>query len=133
MHQQEVHHLEILNTLCRNNRVRPSVLSPVWGAMGFALGAGTALMGEKAAMMCTEVVETVIGTHYNDQIRELVKIPDNESAKDLAQVIKVLRDEELEHLGAAVEHDAKQAAFYDPLSFVISNGCKAAIWVASRF
>ncbi|KAJ3021774.1 UNVERIFIED_CONTAM: hypothetical protein HDU68_009459 [Siphonaria sp. JEL0065] len=133
MHQQEKHHLEILNTLCRNNRVRPSVLSPIWSVAGFALGAGTALLGEKTAMMCTEVVETVIGTHYNDQIRELVKIPENENTKDLAQVIKVLRDEELEHLTAAVENDAKQAPLYDPLSFIITNGCKTAIWIASRF
>ncbi|KAJ3355312.1 ubiquinone biosynthesis monooxygenase Coq7 [Entophlyctis luteolus] len=66
------------------------------------------------------------------QIRELVKI-DNESAKDLAQVIKVLRDEELDHLNTAMDNDAKQATFYDPLSFVISQGCKTAIWIASRF
>ncbi|ORY42153.1 ubiquinone biosynthesis protein [Rhizoclosmatium globosum] len=133
MWDQEKHHRVILDTLCANNRVRPSVLSPVWYGMGFALGAGTALLGEKAAMMCTEVVEEVIGVHYNDQIRELVKIPDNESAQTLAQVIKVLRDEELEHRTHALQHDAKQAPLYDPLSFIIRTGCQGAIWVASRF
>ena len=32
----------------------------------YAVGVGTALMGKKAAMACTEAVETEIGTHYND-------------------------------------------------------------------
>lgn len=34
--------------------------------MAFGLGAGTALMGKRAAMACTEAVETVIGEHYNE-------------------------------------------------------------------
>ncbi|KAI8827968.1 ubiquinone biosynthesis protein Coq7 [Chytriomyces cf. hyalinus JEL632] len=133
MHEQEKVHLEILNTLVANNRVRPSVFYPVWYAMGYALGAGTGAMGDKAAMMCTEVVEDVIGVHYNDQLRELVKIPDNEEAKNLAQVIKVLRDEELDHLSTAMDNHAKEATLYDPLSMIIRAGCKTAIQVASRF
>jgi hypothetical protein len=36
-----------------------------------AIGAGTALMRKEAAMTCTEAVETVIGDHYNEQLREL--------------------------------------------------------------
>ncbi len=48
--------------------VRPTALSPVWNAAGFALGAATALLGEKAAHACTEAVETVIEEHYGDQV-----------------------------------------------------------------
>ncbi|KAJ3110592.1 hypothetical protein HK100_002989 [Physocladia obscura] len=44
MWQQEKHHLQILDTLVANNRVRPSIFSPVWYSLGFALGAGTALL-----------------------------------------------------------------------------------------
>ncbi|TPX73178.1 hypothetical protein CcCBS67573_g05550 [Chytriomyces confervae] len=132
MHEQEKVHLEILNTLVANNRVRPSVFYPVWYAMGYALGAGTGAMGDKAAMMCTEVVEDVIGVHYNDQLRELVKIPDNEEAKNLAQVIKVLRDEELDHLSTAMDNHAKEATLYDPLSMIIRAGCKTAIQMRSK-
>ena len=40
---------------------------------GFALGASTALMGEKAAMACTVAVEKVIGEHYQEQL-ELLKM-----------------------------------------------------------
>ena len=34
-------------------------------------GAGTALLGKKAAMACHAAVETAISDHYNDQIREI--------------------------------------------------------------
>jgi demethoxyubiquinone hydroxylase (CLK1/Coq7/Cat5 family) len=46
-------------------------MSPLWRAAAFALGAGTALLGEKAAHACTEAVETVIEQHYAGQIAEL--------------------------------------------------------------
>ncbi len=44
--------------------MRPTVLSPLWHVAGFALGAATALMGEKAAMACTVAVEETIDEHY---------------------------------------------------------------------
>ena len=44
--------------------MRPTALEPVWRVAGFALGAATALMGEKAAMACTAAVEEVIDEHY---------------------------------------------------------------------
>ena len=39
--------------------------------LGYALGAGSALLGREAAMACTVAVEAVITEHYNDQIRAL--------------------------------------------------------------
>lgn len=50
-------------------------MTPLWNVAGFVLGAGTALMGEKAAMACTVAVETVIVEHYNDQLRQLMDKP----------------------------------------------------------
>jgi ubiquinone biosynthesis monooxygenase Coq7 len=44
-------------------------------------------MGKEAAMACTEAVETVIGDHYNDQLRKLVQI--NDQNKDLVDLSKV--------------------------------------------
>lgn len=38
------------------------------------MGAGTALIGKEAAMACTVAVEDTIIQHYNDQIRELLKV-----------------------------------------------------------
>ena len=60
MAEQERVHLQKFNELIRANRVRPTVLLPLWHMAGFALGAGTALLGEKAAHACTVAVEEVI-------------------------------------------------------------------------
>ena len=66
MWDQEKKHLNSLDKILSENRVRPSALRPLWEGLGFALGVGTALLGKEAAMACTEAVETVIGTHYNE-------------------------------------------------------------------
>ncbi|KAJ3410153.1 hypothetical protein HDV05_004033 [Chytridiales sp. JEL 0842] len=66
MWDQEKYHKAAMDKLVGDNRVRPTALQPLWHVAGFVLGAGTALMGEKAAMACTEAVETVIGEHYNE-------------------------------------------------------------------
>ncbi|KAJ3044009.1 ubiquinone biosynthesis monooxygenase Coq7 [Rhizophlyctis rosea] len=107
MWDQEKLHLSVFDDLLSKNRVRPTALRPFWEMAGFALGAGTALLGKEAAMACTEAVETVIGHHYNDQLRELLKINHPEVDK-LRLIIKRFRDEELEHLDTAVEEDAKK-------------------------
>ena len=67
MADQEQEHIDKFNELLVEKRVRPTALLPLWNIAGFALGAGTALMGEKSAMACTEAVEKVIGEHYREQ------------------------------------------------------------------
>lgn len=71
MKKEEKHHLNVFEDLVVKHRVRPTLLSPVWSIFGFGLGAMTAMMGSQAAMACTVAVETVIGKHYNDQLREI--------------------------------------------------------------
>ena len=46
MWDQEKEHKSKMNELLVEHRVRPTVLLPFWRAAGFALGAGTALIGE---------------------------------------------------------------------------------------
>ncbi len=65
MWDQEKVHLKKMKELIPKYRVRPSILLPIWEVAGFALGAGTALLGKEAAMACTVAVEDVISTHYN--------------------------------------------------------------------
>jgi len=109
--------------------------------MATALGWGTALMGREAAMACTEAVETEIGDHYNNQIRvllDMVRQWETEGYevgaefRELIETLRRIRDEELEHLDHAVEHDAKQAKPYWLLTNVIRVGCRGAIWVSER-
>jgi ubiquinone biosynthesis monooxygenase Coq7 len=78
-------------------------MSPVWRAAAFALGAGTALLGEKAAHACTEAVENVIEKHYAGQIAEL-KDRDPALAAELTQ----FRDDELAHRDIAIEEGAHE-------------------------
>jgi ubiquinone biosynthesis monooxygenase Coq7 len=61
----EKKHIAAFDKLVTQHEVRPTLLYPIWKVAGFALGAGTALLGKRAAMACTEAVETVIGEHYN--------------------------------------------------------------------
>lgn len=73
MWEQEKEHRIQFEKLINHYRVRPTVMTPFWHVAGFALGAGTALLGEKAAMACTVAVETVIVDHYNEQLRRLME------------------------------------------------------------
>lgn len=127
MKEQEDVHLERFNDLIRDRGARPSLLTPFWHVAGFALGAGTALLGEKAAMVCTEAVETVIDDHYADQIEQL-----DEDENTLADELEKFRLEEVEHREIAVDHGAHEAPGYTILSNLIKFGCKTVIKVAER-
>lgn len=133
MWEQEIHHHNTFNQMQINGRVRPSLLTPVWKLAAFSLGVSTALKGQPAAMACTEAVETVIGGHYNEQLRYLLReVPDSEELKSLNSLISQFRDDELEHLDIAVNNDAHMAKPYWLLTEIIKNGCKAAIYIAKR-
>src|SRR5438309_8739350 len=71
MAAQEERHLKRFNALIADGKVRPTVLQPLWNVAGFALGAATALMSEKAALACTDAVETEIDRHYAGQLAAL--------------------------------------------------------------
>lgn len=143
MWDQEIHHHNTFNNLQLKNRVRPSLFTPLWKVGAFAMGAGTAMISPRAAMACTEAVETVIGGHYNEQLRCLnnqynLDTSDNstvgqpEEIKSLIANIKQFRDDELEHLNTAIEHDSKLAVPYWLLTEGIKGICRVAIWGAER-
>jgi ubiquinone biosynthesis monooxygenase Coq7 len=75
-------------------------------------------------------VETVIGGHYNDQIRDLLHR--GEQDPELTDVFKQHRDEELEHLEIGLAEDAERAPLYKAISAVVQAGCRAAILAAKR-
>ncbi|HEX6866889.1 MAG TPA: demethoxyubiquinone hydroxylase family protein [Caulobacteraceae bacterium] len=127
MEGHEAEHLSRFDALLNEHRVRPTLLAPVWRAAGFALGAGTALLGEKAAHACTEAVETVIEGHYAGQIAEL-EARDPELAAELTK----FRDDELAHRDIALAEGARDAPGYGLLSAVIRAGCRAAIRISEK-
>jgi ubiquinone biosynthesis monooxygenase Coq7 len=141
MYDQEAGHLQTFNSLIAKHRVRPTALYPLWSVMASGLGWGTAMLGKEAAMACTEAVETEIGNHYNAQIRTLLEMVSEWEAegydvddefRGLITTLRRIRDEELEHLDHAVEHDAQKAEPHWLLTGVIRAGCRGAIWVSER-
>lgn len=127
MRGQEQVHLERFQALLKAENVRPTVMTPVWRLAALALGAGTALIGEKGAHACTEAVESVIEEHYADQIAE---VQDRDPA--LAAELAKFREEELAHHDHAIEHGSRDAPAYELLSAVIKAGCRVAIKVSER-
>jgi ubiquinone biosynthesis monooxygenase Coq7 len=127
MAAQEQRHLERFDRLMAERRVRPTALQPLWNVAGFALGAVTALMSEKAALACTDAVETEIDRHYRSQLEELGD-DDPELAADIAE----FRADELEHRDSAREGGATEALGYPLLTAAIRAGCRVAIELSKR-
>lgn len=121
MEEQEKKHFHYFNEKIKEQRVRPTVLLPIWRALGVSLGVVTAMMGKKAAMACTAAVEEVIGEHYKEQVLHL-------EDGELRETISKFRDEELEHRDIAIQHNAESALGYNVLSLFIKTSCKAAIY-----
>ncbi|HLO75801.1 MAG TPA: demethoxyubiquinone hydroxylase family protein [Magnetospirillum sp.] len=127
MAAQEQHHLDTFDRLIGERQVRPTALSPLWHVAGFVLGAGTALLGERAAMACTVAVEEAIDEHYADQASAL-----GEDEAELKATIEQFRVEELEHRDIGLANEAEKAPAYPLLSTAIKTGCKLAIWLSER-
>jgi len=127
MAEAEQRHLAAFETLLRERRVRPTLLQPLWSVAGYALGATTALLGERAAMACTVAVEEVIDEHYRDQADRLV-----EEEPELTKTILACRAEEIAHRNIAIAQGAQESAGYDLLSAAIKTGSRLAIWLSSR-
>ena len=128
MAEQEERHLQTFDDLLNERQVRPTILHPVWHVAGYALGAATAMMGEKAAMACTEAVEEVIDEHYAQQAEEL-----GDAEPELKATIEEFRAEELEHRDIARGHDAADAPAYELLTAGVKAGSRLAIWLSTRF
>src|SRR6266853_4560446 len=104
MAAQEQKHFDTFDRMVKERAVRPTALEPIWRAAGFALGAATALMGEKAAMACTVAVEDVIDEHYARQIERLGK-----TDAELKDAISRFREDECAHRDEALAHGAAEA------------------------
>jgi ubiquinone biosynthesis monooxygenase Coq7 len=124
---QEERHLKRFNQLVAERRVRPTALQPLWNVAGFALGAATALMSEKAALACTDAVETEIDRHYSGQLAAL-----GDDDPELARDIEDFRAEELEHRDTARSAGAANAFGYPLLTAAIRAGCRVAIGLSKR-
>ena len=128
MQAQEQRHFEVFDRMVKDRAVRPTLLAPVWHVAGYALGAATALLGEKAAMACTVAVEDAIDAHYTAQLARLEQSDDAE----LKDAVTRFRDDELAHRSEALARGAEAAPAYPFLAAAIGLGCRVAIRLSER-
>ena len=127
MASQEQEHFDAFDRMVKERGVRPTALEPVWRVAGFALGAATALLGEKAAMACTVAVEDVIDEHYSAQIEQL-----GNTDPELKEAVVKFHADECAHRDEAIAHGAREAPAYPLLSAAIRFSCRIAIGLSER-
>ncbi|HEV2300304.1 MAG TPA: demethoxyubiquinone hydroxylase family protein [Stellaceae bacterium] len=127
MAEAEKRHLAEFEAILAERRVRPTLLQPVWSLAGWALGAATALLGERAAMAATVAVEEVIDEHYRAQAERL-----GGEEPQLREKILAFRKDELAHRDTALAAGAAEAPAYDLLCAAIKAGSRLAIWLSTR-
>ena len=127
MKDHEKEHLEYFEKEIQKRNMKPTYLLPLWDLMGISLGFGTALLGKKAAMLCTASVEEVIEKHYENQ---LSKIGDDE--KNLKIKIEKFKGDEVNHKNIAYESGATKNGLYSIMDKIIKTGSKIAITISEK-
>ena len=127
MKEQEKEHLEYFEKEIQKRKIKPTYLLPLWDVMGVALGFGTALLGKKAAMLCTASVEEVIEDHYQNQLEKL-----GNDEMDLRAKIEKFKGEEVKHKNIAYESGATNKGLYSVMDKVIRTGSRIAITISEK-
>ena len=127
MKEQEKEHLEYFEKEIQKRKIKPTYLLPLWDVMGVALGFGTALLGKKAAMLCTASVEEVIEDHYQNQLKKL-----GNDEMDLKAKIEKFKDEEVNHKNIAYESGATNKGVYSLMDKIIKTGSRIAITISEK-
>ena len=127
MKEHEKEHYEFFKDQIKKRKIKPTKLLPMWDLLGVTLGFGTAMLGKKAAMLCTASVEEVIDQHYKDQTYKL-----GEDEKDLKKKIMKFRDDELHHKDIAYDHGATKKGLYGVLDKVIKTSSRIAITISEK-
>ena len=127
MKEQEKEHLEYFEKEIQKRKIKPTYLLPLWDVMGVALGFGTALLGKKAAMLCTASVEEVIEVHYQNQLKKL-----GDDEMDLKTKIEKFKGDEIDHKNMAYESGATNKGLYSIMDKVIRAGSKIAITISEK-
>ena len=127
MREHEKEHLEYFEKEIQNRKIKPTYFLPLWDLMGVALGFGTAIIGKKAAMLCTASVEEVIEDHYQNQLK---KIGNDEM--DLKAKIEKFRKDEINHKNIAYDSGATNKGFYSIMDNFIKTGSRIAITISEK-
>ena len=127
MKEHEKEHLEYFEKEIQKRKIKPTYLLPLWDLMGITLGFTTAILGKKAAMLCTASVEEVIENHYENQ---LVKLGKDE--KELKEKIKKFKSDVIVHKNIAYESGATNKGIYTLMDKIIKTGSRIAINISEK-
>jgi len=129
MREQELIHLKFFEGQISIEKIRPTVFMPIWHNAGFLLGKISAIFGVKYSMICTDSVEEVIESHYEEQLKRL----DGTVYKELKKSIQTFKDDESHHKEIAQSYigkmGIKEKIFYGIISYI----CKSAITLSKKF
>ena len=127
MKDHENEHLEYFEKEIHKRNMKPTYLLPLWDLMGISLGFGTALLGKKAAMLCTASVEEVIENHYDNQLNKI-----GEDEKDLKIKIEKFKGDEVDHKNIAYDAGATNEGVYSVMDKIIRTGSRIAITISEK-
>ena len=127
MKEHEKEHLEYFEKEIYNRKIKPTYFLPLWDVMGVALGFGTAMLGKKAAMVCTASVEEVIEDHYQNQIKKL-----GNDEKDLKAKIEKFKTDEVNHKNIAYDSGATNKGVYSIMDKIIRTSSRIAITISEK-
>ena len=127
MKEHEKEHLEYFENEIKKRKIKPTSLIPLWDIMGVTLGFGTALLGKKAAMLCTASVEEVIEDHYENQLKKL-----GNDEMELKAKIEKFKGDEINHKNIAYESGATNEGVYSIMDKVIKTGSRIAITISEK-
>ena len=125
VHEKE--HCDFFENEIKKRNIKPTKLLPLWDLMGVTLGFGTAMLGERAAMLCTASVEEVIDGHYKDQTYKLGK-----DEEELKKKIMKFRQDELDHKDIAYDNGATKKGLFGVLDKVIKTSSRIAITISEK-
>lgn len=141
MKSHELEHLDYFDQKIIDEKVRPTLMQPIWKVGGFAMGFLTAILDKRAAMACTTAVEEVIDEHYKSQLDFIEEEGDFggekndenlDKTKELKEKIEKFRQEELHHRDIGYENGASDLPYFLPLSKIVKCATKFAIAVSKR-
>ena len=127
---EEKVHFDYFDEQIIKQRVRPTLMSPLWNILGTTLGVVSSRLGEDYVNACTESVEEVIVEHYKKQINFLKSQKIN---NELRRKIEKFCKEEDDHREDAISSKSKKNNFgLKVFKRFTKLGTKVAIEVSKR-
>lgn len=120
--QHEYRHYDLFSELLAARGERGCRMLPLayWG--GALLGLSTALLGERAVMVCTRSAEDVVNRHLEAQLRELAGV-DSEAHDAIASIV----EDERSHQHEAQSRIGRENALARLVHWTVVAGTAAAI------